>query len=103
MENNIDIKYNLMKKFVIAEYILTSADALEYQNDNQDYQIIVEDLKVDGKLRQFQDGNCRRINYGIRSHHYYNQGYDFGLTLYGKLNQYLEDNNIRVSRDETLK
>ena len=32
-------------------------------------------------------------------YHYYNQGYDFGLTLYDKLNQYLEDNDIRVSRN----
>jgi|TARA_R100000149_G_scaffold2198_1_gene695 hypothetical protein len=58
-------------------------------------------------IDKFQDGLVDGLIYGRRdenqSHHYYNRGYDFGLTLYGKLNKYLEDNNIRVSRDETLK
>ena len=58
-------------------------------------------------IDKFQDGLVDGLIYGRRdedqSHHYYNRGYDFGLTLYGRLNQYLEDNNIRVSRDETLK
>ena len=58
-------------------------------------------------IDKFQDGLVDGLIFGKRdedqSHHYYNRGYDFGLTLYGRLNQYLEDNNIRVSRDETLK
>ena len=58
-------------------------------------------------LKSFKDGTYDALIYGIRSetnkNHFYKQGYDYGLTLYGELNQYLEDNNIRVSRDETLK
>jgi len=57
-------------------------------------------------IEKFKDGvadgliNGKRDEY--QSHHYYNKGYDFGLTLYDDLNDYLEDNNIRVSRDETF-
>ena len=64
-------------------------------------------IESNGVLKAFKDGVTDGLIHGERdekkSHHYYNQGYDFGLTLYGKLNKYLEDNNIRVSRDETLK
>ena len=67
----------------------------------------VGQLSVNEILNAFKDGVADGLLHGERdekkSHHYYNQGYDFGLTLYGKLNKYLEDNNIRVSRDETLK
>ena len=51
-------------------------------------------------IDKFQDGLVDGLIFGKRdedqSHHYYNRGYDFGLTLYGRLNQYLEDNNIWV-------
>mgnify|MGYP003134169334 FL=1 len=58
---------------------------------------------IQRKINEFKDGVTDGLIHGERdekkSHHYYNQGYDFGLTLYGKLNQYLEDNDIRVSRN----
>ena len=63
----------------------------------------VGQLTVNEILNAFKDGVADGLIKGIRSthnsHHYYNQGYDFGLTLYGKLNKYLEDNNIRVSKN----
>ena len=59
----------------------------------------VIDKFQDGLVDGLISGKEMRTN---RAYHY-KQGYDYGLTLYGRLNQYLEDNNIRVSRDETLK
>ena len=57
-------------------------------------------------LDDFKDGIADGLISGTRSEtnrtYHYKQGYDYGLTLYDDLNDYLEDNNIRVSRDETL-
>jgi hypothetical protein len=63
----------------------------------------VGQLTVNEILNAFKDGVTDGLIYGERDEkqesYYYKQGYDFGLTLYGKLNKYLEDNNIRVSKN----
>ena len=60
-------------------------------------------IESNGVLKAFKGGVTDGLIYGERDEkqesYYYKQGYDFGLTLYGKLNKYLEDNNIRVSRN----
>ncbi len=60
-------------------------------------------IESNGVLKAFKDGVTDGLIYGERDEkqesYYYKQGYDFGLTLYGKLNKYLEDNNIRVSKN----
>ena len=49
-------------------------------------------------LKAFKDGVADGLIHGERdgnqSHHYYNQGYDYGLTLYNALSKYIEDNNM---------
>ena len=57
-------------------------------------------------LKAFKDGVADGLLHGERDDkqgsHYYKQGYDYGLTLYNALSKYLEDNNIRVSRNNEL-
>ena len=49
-------------------------------------------------LKAFKDGVADGLIHGERdgnqSHHYYKQGYDYGLTLYNALSKYIEDNNM---------
>ena len=57
-------------------------------------------------LKAFKDGVADGLLHGERDErqgsHYYKQGYDYGLTLYNALSKYLEDINIRVSRNNEL-
>ena len=52
-------------------------------------------IESNGVLKAFKDGVADGLIKGIRSthnsHHYYNQGYDFGIYLYGKLK--IEENS----------
>ena len=63
-------------------------------------------IKEHKVIEKFKDGIADGLLHGKRddkqSHHYYKQGYDYGLTLYNALSKYLEDNNIRVSRNNEL-
>jgi hypothetical protein len=55
----------------------------------------VGQLTVNEILNAFKDGVADGLIKGIRSthnsHHYYNQGYDFGIYLYGELK--IEENS----------
>ena len=55
----------------------------------------VGQLSVNEILNAFKDGVADGLIKGIRSthnsHHYYNQGYDFGIYLYGELK--IEENS----------
>ena len=52
-------------------------------------------IESNGVLKAFKDGVADGLIKGIRSthdsHHYYNQGYDFGIYLYGELK--IEENS----------
>ena len=52
-------------------------------------------IESNGVLKAFKDGVADGLIKGIRSthnsHHYYNQGYDFGIYLHGKLK--IEENS----------
>ena len=52
-------------------------------------------IESNGILKAFKDGVTDGLIKGIRSthdsHHYYNQGYDFGIYLYGELK--IEENS----------
>ena len=52
-------------------------------------------IESNGVLKAFKDGVTDGLIKGIRSthdsHHYYNQGYDFGIYLYGELK--IEENS----------
>jgi len=52
-------------------------------------------IKEHEVIQKFKDGVTDGVVHGIRdekqSHHYYNQGYDFGVYLYGELK--IEENS----------
>ena len=52
-------------------------------------------IESNGVLKAFKEGVADGLIKGIRSthnsHHYYNQGYDFGIYLYGELK--IEENS----------
>ena len=52
-------------------------------------------IESNGVLKAFKDGVTDGLIHGERdekkSHHYYNQGYDFGVYLYGELK--IEENS----------
>ena len=52
-------------------------------------------MSVEEVIQNFKDGVADGLLHGERdekkSHHYYNQGYDFGITLYGELK--IEENS----------
>tara|TARA_B100001939_G_scaffold322336_1_gene312739 strand:- start:74 stop:235 length:162 start_codon:yes stop_codon:yes gene_type:complete len=52
-------------------------------------------MSVEEVIKNFKDGVADGLLHGERdekkSHHYYNQGYDFGIYLYGELK--IEENS----------
>ena len=59
-------------------------------------------------IENFKDGVADGLHHGERdekkSHHYYNQGYDFGITLYGDfldiIANGLEKKNRRIANEK---
>ena len=65
-------------------------------------------IESNGVLKAFKDGVADGLLHGERdekkSHHYYNQGYDFGITLYGDfldiIANGLEKKNRRIANEK---
>ena len=63
---------------------------------------------IQRKINEFKDGVADGLLHGERdekkSHHYYNQGYDFGITLYGDfldiIANGLEKKNRRIANEK---
>ena len=63
---------------------------------------------IQRKINEFKDGVADGLLQGERdqkkSHHYYNQGYDFGITLYGDfldiIANGLEKKNRRIANEK---
>ena len=63
---------------------------------------------IQRKINKFKDGVADGLLHGERdekkSHHYYNQGYDFGITLYGDfldiIANGLEKKNRRIANEK---
>ena len=61
-----------------------------------------KNIKEHKVIEKFKDGVADAILYGTRndkeSHHYYNQGYDFGIYLYA---QYFAENDFfKIKREK---
>tara|TARA_R100001509_G_scaffold155752_1_gene118464 strand:+ start:81 stop:290 length:210 start_codon:yes stop_codon:yes gene_type:complete len=59
----------------------------------------IKDYKV---IRAFEDGVTDALIHGVKdddkTHHYYNQGFDFGTVLYAKL--MVKNNFFKIKREK---